>query len=191
MADAEAYKPNGSAIHQDGIAHEFIKNAGGLKNYLYRFFSSRHDIEDVLQDTYIRAVEAERVTRIHTPKAFLYKVARNLALNYHAHASQKLTNYLDNLEDLEQLESKIDKPSLENQVEQENRFVQFCNAVRRLSPQCKRTFVLNKVYGLSHKEIAEHLGISPRTVEKHLEKGLLTCRDYMERRGYQFKANVK
>lgn len=191
MAEADLQELKSSASHQQSVTHEFIKHAGGIKNYLYRFFHSRHDIEDVLQDTYIRAVEAERVNRIHAPKAFLYKVAKNLALNYHSHASRKLTDYLDNLEEMDALDGKIEKQPLDHQIEQENRFVQFCNAVKRLSPQCKRAFVLNKVYGLSHKEIAEQLEISPRTVEKHLEKGLLMCRDYMQRKGYKFGINTE
>lgn len=190
VAEAEFREPGRPAIHQESVTREFLKHAGSIKNYLYRFFHCRHDIEDVLQDTYIRAVEAERVNHIHAPKAFLYKVAKNLALNYHSHASRKLTDYLDNLEEMDALENRSEKYLLEHQIDQEYRFVQFCKAVKRLSPQCKRAFVLNKVYGLSHREIAEQLEISPRTVEKHLEKGLLLCRDYMQRKGYQFGVNT-
>ncbi len=43
--------------------------------------------------------------------------------------------------------------------------------------QCRRVFVLKKIYGLSQEEIAAELGIAQSTVEKHIAKGLLLCRE--------------
>jgi DNA-binding transcriptional ArsR family regulator len=44
-------------------------------------------------------------------------------------------------------------------------------------------FVLRKVYRLSHAEIAEVLGVSHSTIEKHVAKGLVRCRDYLRDAG--------
>jgi RNA polymerase sigma-70 factor (ECF subfamily) len=55
--------------------------------------------------------------------------------------------------------------------------------VDRLPPLCRRVFVLRKVYKLSHTEIAEVLGVSHSTIEKHVAKGLLRCRDYLREHG--------
>ena len=49
----------------------------------------------------------------------------------------------------------------------------------RLPPLCRRVFVLRKVYRLSHDEISEVLGVSHSTIEKHVAKGLIRCRDYL------------
>lgn len=161
----------------------FIENMNGLKYYLRRFFSSTRDIEDVLQDTYIRAIETEKVTEIHSPKAYLYKICKNLALNHHAKAAHKLTDYIADFDYLNVLDSDI---SLEDRTEQERRFMLFCHSVKQLPPQCRRAFVLKKVYGLTSKEIADRLNIKVSTVDKHLSKGLSLCRNYLERRGYGF-----
>ncbi len=161
----------------------FVENMNGLKCYLQRFFSSTRDIEDVLQDTYIRAIETEKVTEIHSPKAYLYKICKNLALNHHAKAAQKLTDYIADFDYSNVLKSEI---SLEDRAEQEERFMLFCHSVKQLPPQCRRAFVLKKVYGLTSKEIAERLNIKVSTVDKHLSRGLSLCRDYLERRGYGF-----
>ena len=56
-------------------------------------------------------------------------------------------------------------------------------AVDSLPPVCRRAFVLRKVYKLSHGEIAEVLGITPSTIEKHVVKGMIRCRDYLRERG--------
>jgi DNA-binding transcriptional ArsR family regulator len=44
-------------------------------------------------------------------------------------------------------------------------------------------FVLRKVYKLSHAEIAEVLGVSHSTIEKHVAKGLMRCREYLREHG--------
>ena len=64
----------------------------------------------------------------------------------------------------------------------------FCRAVGGLPEQCRRAFILKKVYGLSQQEIADRLSISQSTVEKHIAKGLLMCREYMESTSRQERA---
>jgi RNA polymerase sigma-70 factor (ECF subfamily) len=44
-------------------------------------------------------------------------------------------------------------------------------------------FVLRKVFKLSREEISEVLGISTSTIEKHVAKGLVRCRDYLREMG--------
>lgn len=187
MGDSKDFQRKGTVAQNNPITEAFIKNLGGLRSYLSRFFHSTHDIEDVLQDTYIRAVEAEKVNQIQTPKAFLYKVCKNLAINHRNKAAQKLTDYIEDFEELHVLDSTI---PLDEKIEQENRFVQFCNAVKLLPPQCRSAFVLKKVYGLSSKEISQRLNISVSTVDKHLAKGIVSCRNHLESKGYSFTKNM-
>ena len=56
--------------------------------------------------------------------------------------------------------------------------------VETLPPQCRRVFVLRKINGFSHKEIAERLGVSVKSVEKHLTAGALKCADYLRSQGF-------
>ena len=44
-----------------------------------------------------------------------------------------------------------------------------------MSPQVRRVYLMRKVHGMPHKDIAEQLGIARSTVEKHLTKGLEVC----------------
>lgn len=188
MGGSKDRQRRGSVAQNTPVTEVFIKNLGGLRSYLSRFFHSTHDIEDVLQDAYIRAVEAEKVNQIQTPKAFLYKICKNLAINHRNKAAQKLTTCIEDFEELYVLDGTA---SLDNQVEQETRFVQFCDAVRSLPPQCRSVFVLKKVYGLSSKEIARRLNINVSTVDKHLAKGMVSCRNHLERKGYGFTRHYK
>ena len=56
-------------------------------------------------------------------------------------------------------------------------------AIESLPKACRQIFKLRKIYGLSHKEIAEKLGISERTVNVQVGKGVKRCVAYLERRG--------
>ncbi|GAA6186197.1 sigma-70 family RNA polymerase sigma factor [Aliiglaciecola sp. NS0011-25] len=52
-------------------------------------------------------------------------------------------------------------------------------AINQLPPICRQVFVQRKLHGKSHAEIAKMLGITNKTVENHLTKGLLLCRKYV------------
>jgi len=72
---------------------------------------------------------------------------------------------------------------VESEVDSQERFLHFCRAVRALPLQCRRAFILKKVYGLSQREIAAYLEISESTVEKHVARGTLDCWSYLDARG--------
>jgi RNA polymerase sigma-70 factor (ECF subfamily) len=139
-----------------------------------------HDIEDIVQETFIRSYEAAEKRPIRHPKSFMLRTARNLALNHVGKADNKLT---DSMEDWSGSDVYLDTVSMESQFDSNERFLLFCRAVRELPVQCRRVFILKKVYGLGQKEIAEFFGISQSTVEKHVAKGLLLCTEFMEEKG--------
>lgn len=139
-----------------------------------------HDVDDILQETFIRTYAASEKTEIRHPRSFMLRTARNLALNHVTSAYSKRTQ----MEDFSSIEVYGSEESLESQFESKERFLGFCRAVRDLPAQCRRVFVLKKVYGLSQEEIAAYLGISPSTVEKHVAKGLLLCKESMHAMGH-------
>ena len=72
----------------------FLENHDFLKRFLARFFSNSQDIEDVAQEAYLRAYVAEQQKQIEQPKAYLFRIARNLALTKLKKKSNKITDYL-------------------------------------------------------------------------------------------------
>lgn len=166
------------------VSTAFMGCKASLQRYIARFIHHPQDIEDIVHETFLRTYAAEIKTQIHSPKSFLFRTARNLSFKHLDKSSYKLTDYL---EDLDLSEVLIDEVSNEHRVEAQEQFAFFCKAVRRLPSQCRRAYILRKVYGLSHKEIAEHLDISINTVEKHLASGILKCSEYMSRHGYSYQ----
>ncbi len=146
------------------------------------------DIEDIVQETFVRSFEAELQREIRQPKAFMLKTALNLALNHVSRSEYRLVNFGEDMPNWEAIDQSA---SIEIGLDSQQRFLTFCKAVRQLPLQCRRAFILKKVYGLTQKETAEYLGISERTVEKHVARGLLDCWNYLDARGMTVRPRLR
>ena len=138
-----------------------------------------HEIEDIVQETYVRICQIENKENITSPKSFMYKTARNLALDYQKQANVRLVDGVDSMEVLEQLLSNSYKDEMYENALTQSEFSHFCEAVRLLPIQCRKVFVLKKVYGYSQREIAAQLNLSESTVEKHISSGMKRCTLFM------------
>ena len=144
-----------------------------LRHYLLRFLVRPQDVEDAVQDTFVRAYEAEKSQTIHSPSSFLFKVARNIALNELAKKSRQLMTYTERPEEL----ADDQMATAEEELERQRRLAVLNQAIAGLPPQCRRVMIMRKVYGFTQKEVADRLNISPRTVEKHLTKAIQRCQE--------------
>ena len=161
-----------------GVFRVFRRNESAIRKFLWRYVSSHHEIEDITQETILRALQAEKSREIHEPRAFLFGIAKNIARK---ELHKKSQNLIDFIEDFDQQQDFSYDVNAEEDLDVRRRLLIFWEAVASLPPQCQRVFVLKKVYGYSHKEIANRLNISVSTVEKHAAAGLRRCSDYMEK----------
>ena len=138
-----------------------------------------HEIEDVVQETYVRVCQFKNKGEIRKPRALMVKTARNIALDYIKRAEWRLSSSLEDEVETSNSDfnNSIDDPL--HQVATDQEFGQFCEIVRQLPQQCKKVFILKKVYGHSQREIAHELGISESTVEKHISRGMRYCTKQM------------
>ena len=169
------------------LLESFLAYRPTLKHMLRRIVPSA-DIDDIVQETFIRAHEAEVKKRIDHPKAYIYKTARNLALNFIAKKEYTSTS---KLEDYTEPDVYLEDRGKINEVESKEKFRLFCAAVRCLPPQCRKAFIMKRVFGFSIREISLKLEISESTTEKHIAKGVLRCADYLNENGYQVSTRSK
>lgn len=149
------------------------------------------EVEDIVQETYVRVCQIEGRVKIREPRSFLFKTAHNLALDHVKRAESRLSVSIEESGDLELSDrSRVVDETFDSAVSDQE-FCQFCDAVRHLPTQCRRAFVLKKVYGCSQREIAVEMNISESTVEKHIAEGIKRCHYFMMRHGTLRAGNNK
>ena len=155
------------------ISEAFVEQQRPLRAFISRFIRGPQDIDDIAQETFVRAFLAEQKGDIQHPKAYIYRVARNLAFETLSKKSTQLTSYIEDSCDLALLQSGED---IEVATIVKEKFDRVKVAIAEMPPQCQRVFIMHKVYGFKYKEISQQLGISVSTVEKHIMTGLKKCK---------------
>ncbi len=143
------------------------------------------EIEDIVQETYVKVCQIENIDEIRDFPSFLFKTARNLALDHVKRAESRLVVSVDEFEGAEIGKTEWLSDRTFDQVASDEEFSQFCEAVRMLPVQCRRAFVLKKVFGYSQREIAREMNVSESTVEKQIAQGIKRCTQFMMRHGVQ------
>ncbi len=138
------------------------------------------EVEDIVQETYVRVCQIKRSESIREPRSYIFRTAQNLALDHLKRAETRLTTPTDAIDDVDPDVDGREQDPTYDLVASNEEFAQFCEAIRRLPKQCRRAFVLRKVYGHSLREIAEIMGISQNVVEKHITRGIKRCEQYLD-----------
>ncbi len=149
------------------------------------------EVEDIVQETYVRICQIRNVDEIESPTSFLFKTVRNLALDHRKRAETRLA---DRVDDIDSVFTGDGQPLWDHTFEQASSneaFGLFCEAVRLLPVQCRRAFVLKKVYGYSQSEIAKEMNISENTVENHIATGIKKCTRFMQQHDETFGRRKK
>lgn len=133
------------------------------------------EADDIVQEAYVRMLRAHDRMEVQSPKAFLFAIARNLALDHFRHRRADGEKSLVENDVLSVLDEDEDIP--EN-VARSQELGFLTEAIQSLPDRCRQVFTLRKIYGLSQKEIAERLGISEHTVSAQLTIGLHKCTEF-------------
>lgn len=144
-----------------------------LVGFLSARTGSRHTAEDIAHDAYLRVLERPGGQAIGHPRAFLYRTALNLITDHHRRNQVRRAEPLDVLDDHENQDCA---PVVWIASALEERLELLQRALDELSEPCRQCFLLRKLEGLSHPQIAERLGVSKAMVEKHIVNAMKHCR---------------
>lgn len=159
------------------ILSAYEQHLGALKRYILRILHVEHDVDDVMQEAFLRAYQSESKSDVRQPKSYLFRVAKHIALNQ---IRQKVNRPTDYIEDSDPSSLLLSEWTLEDEVLAQERLGIHCAAIARLPPKRRKVYLMRKVYGMAHKDIAESLGISISTVEAHLTKAFKECHLYVK-----------
>ncbi len=166
--------------HRKQLLSQILGYQVALRRYLRKFTARADEVDDLVQEAYVRVCAMPEGQVVESPRALIFRIARNLAVDRARQVSAQATDAVADFEPLN-VSSPVSAP--EDQVDSDRRFESFCAVVDELPPICRRVFILRKVYQLSHEEIAEVLGMAHSTIEKHVAKGLVRCRNRLRELG--------
>ena len=149
-----------------------------LRAWLHSRFPGELDIDDIIQETYLRILRARATKSLSSAKAFIFATARNLAVDRLRRRKFLRTEPLVDNEVLSVLEEGDGIPAA---IAHSQELELLTEAIQSLPDRCRQIFTLRKVYGLSQKKIAEQLGLSENTVSAQLTIGVKKCMEFMLR----------
>jgi RNA polymerase sigma factor (sigma-70 family) len=137
--------------------------------------------EDLAQETYVRARKAVESGRVEHLEGFLHQTARNLALDYLRRRKTRAGAEVEGLDEGLLAGISADIPSIEQALIEKQSFGAFQKALATLPKRAQDVLVLSRIEEWSNVRIAEHLGISERTVFNDLKLAMAHCRDALAR----------
>lgn len=151
-----------------------------LRAYLAGRYPNLPDVENLAQESVVRVFRAHEKTIIKSPKALLFAIARNLALD--VMRRQQLVSFepITEVGDLSVLSDDVDVGEF---ISKQQEIELLEKAIQTLPRRCRQVLTLRTVYGLSQKAIAAEFGISENTVEKQMTNGVRRCAEFFARHG--------
>lgn len=160
------------------FADEVHVHDGQLKAYLRGSFPGVGDVEDVVQESYLRIWKTRATHPIQCAKGFLFQVARRLAIDVLRRRESART---DSVADLTALEVAESAPSAAEGAARNEELWLLAQAFHSLPTRCREVLMLRKIDGLSQKEIAARLGIAEGTVQVQIGRGLRQLEEFFDR----------
>jgi RNA polymerase sigma factor (sigma-70 family) len=151
------------------FASEILVHEQALSYFLRRCWPHRDELHDLRQEVYVRVYEAAGKALPTTPKAFLFATARHLMAD---RVRRSRVVSIEAVGDFESLNVLIEEVTPERWSSGRQTLKRLAEAFDRLPDRCREVVWLRRVEELPQKEVAMHLGISEKTVEKHIAKGV-------------------
>lgn len=156
-----------------------MSEVSALQLKLRRLLKSRgrspHDIDDLMQEAFLRLQVYCRENRVQNEEAFLVTTVLNLSAEQGRRASRV---YLSTADD-ELINIMDPAPDVQEILAGQQRLRRLMLGLQRLPPRCREVFLLNRSEGLSYIQIADRLDISLSMVEKHIARAAFFLRDWM------------
>lgn len=159
------------------LGRVFVAQRSQLKAVALKILGNVHRAEDVVQDAYLKLLEAPVATEVHQPVAYLFQLVRNLAIDRHRRAALE-TQVFTVEEDGLHVPHRSGSPETQVIYRQQLRLVS--DALASLPERTRRAFELYRLGGLTQREVAHELGISATLVNFMIRDAMTCCRDALD-----------
>ena len=148
----------------------FRENFTPLTNIANAVVRDKDTACDIVQHVFIKLwTHLEKVEITSSEKSYLHRAVVNTAINYIE--KNKRIILRDSFSDLEN-NIAIDPDENDREIRRTEINTRICEVIDELPEKCRAVFSLSRIEGMKNAEIAEHLDVSVKTVEKHIGKAL-------------------
>ena len=151
----------------------FLSLSEPLRNYLYYHCGDARLAEDLAQEAFLRLWEHCRKVPPEKAKPFVYRVGYNLFLDGVKHRKVVLKFQKQQPED-----RAVESPEFEYQAKEFE--ARLWETVAAMPENSRVVFLMNRIDGMTYREIAELLEISVKAVEKRMKGALEGIRGLVE-----------
>lgn len=137
-----------------------------------RLVGSHDSSEEIVQNAWLKICARCAESPILHPKSYLLRATRNAAIDFALQLKRERQFRVDTA--MLKEEDMADRAF--EYFEMRQQLIIFAIALNELPKPCRTAFVMNKLEGRTHQEIAAHLAISVSMVEKHVVRALMHCR---------------
>jgi RNA polymerase sigma factor (sigma-70 family) len=163
------------------VGRLFAEHRGALQTFFQRRIRSKADAADLAQEVYVRMLRIPDQAAIRNPVHYLYTVANNL-VKEHAVLDRRQASAID-IDEAPAHEQLETLPAFDADLDTSQRVERLRVVLQQLRPKCRAAVELRFTHGLSFREVAMQLGISPQMAKKYVVQGLGHCRRRMARLG--------
>lgn len=171
------------------FSEEVYPHEGQLRGYLRRRYPGVHDVDDVVQESFLRIWKARLARPIRSSKTFLFQIARRLVVDK---VRRERAARTERVQDLTLLKVMDDRPDPNELLSYHEKVAIVADALAELPERCREVFILRKFKGVPQREIAFKLRIAEGTVESQVARGMKLMERHLRIRGINgFSADPK
>lgn len=134
-----------------------------LLSYIITFTKDRDQAKDIVQEAFVILwTNRESIDTSKSPKSYIFFVAKNIFIDHYRKEKRDLQFLIELKETALSEQMENDTEEIKQRIEKMKRMIE------NLPEKCKVILKLSKIEGLNYQEIANHLNISPKTVESQM-----------------------
>ncbi len=147
----------------------FLKHAHEVNAFIRGRWPREQDVDDIMQESFLRLSQVPNPETILNPRAFLFTTASNMAVDRHRRQKTR-ERYMEPDADIENVAN--DSLSPERHSEAHQALERFSKWLDELPELQRHAFVLYRIEGCPHSEIAVRLGISVSSSERYVKQAM-------------------
>lgn len=162
------------AVLNPVLLDAFKQHQQALLGFLNKRLGDEQSAQDLLHDLYLKIESQAGDKTIAYPKAYLFRIANNLAIDLQRRKSNQVEH-----QGIEE-NTLISEVSPEHALRQQQQLAIVTQAINELPDKTRDAFKMQRIQQIEKNEVAEKLGISVNMVEKHLRRAVQYCREKLK-----------